>query len=85
MGNPTGSSALRLCVWLFDDNDMKIFYMNQTFPSTFWTIEGIIYQNGVHSDSVSRFLTADGTKYPFFAQSICSDNLLALHNRTFLS
>ena len=33
-----GLSALRLCVWLFDNCCMKLFGMDQSFLPAFWTI-----------------------------------------------
>jgi len=32
-----GLSALRLCVWLFDNCRIKLFYMDQGFLFAFWT------------------------------------------------
>ena len=32
-----GLSALRLCVWLFDNCRMKLFYKDQGFLFAFWT------------------------------------------------
>ena len=38
----TGSSALRLCVWLFDDKNMQFFRSDQALLFTFRAVERII-------------------------------------------
>ena len=51
--------------WLFDDFHLQIFYFNQRFPLTLRTIERIVLQNSIFSDSVTGFISTNGTKYPF--------------------
>ena len=42
-GKSTSSSALRLCVRLFDDGYIQFLGMNQVFLLAFWAIERIVY------------------------------------------
>ena len=43
----TGSSALRLCVWLSDDGYFQITYINQCFLLAFRAIKRIVLQNRI--------------------------------------
>ena len=62
----TSSSALRLCVWLFDDCNMYSFCFYQTFLFALRTIKRIIYQNCIFSNFGTSFIFADRAKYPFY-------------------
>ena len=44
-GKSISSSALRLCVRLFDDGCIQFLGMNQVFLLAFWAIEGVVSQN----------------------------------------
>ena len=52
-------SALRLCVWRFDNGYMELFDINQTLALTFWTKKRKVFENGISSDFVACFIPAD--------------------------
>ena len=61
----TISSALRLCVWLFDDGYLKFFYFNQTIVLTFRAVEWKIFQFCILPHLYPRFISAGRASYPF--------------------
>ena len=54
-------SALRLCVWRFDNGYIKLFNINQTLALTFWTKKRKVFENGIFSDFVACFITTNRT------------------------
>ena len=62
----TSSSALRLCVWLFDDGDLLLSYFNKRFLLAFRAIYREIQQYSILPHLVMGFIAADRTPYPFF-------------------
>ena len=60
-----GLSALRLCVWLFDNRYMKLFDTDKHFTFAFETKEWEIVKYRVLSDFKSCFALAHRTQEPF--------------------
>ena len=58
---PCVLSALRLCVWRFDNGYIKLFNINQTLALTFWTKKRKVFENGIFSDFVACFITTNRT------------------------
>ena len=71
----TSSSALRLCVWLFDDCQLKIFDLYQAFLPAFWAEKRKVYQFCVRSYFDTGFTATGGAAYPFDFFHIASSNL----------
>lgn len=64
-------SALRLCVWRFDNCYMKLFNINQTLSFTLRAKEWKIFENGIFSNLVACLVSANGaTNKVCFAISI---------------
>lgn len=63
---PVCSSALRLCVRLFDDRYIQILNFYQTFLPALWTVQRKIQENGILSDLTACFAPAYRTDDPFF-------------------
>ena len=68
-----GLSALRLCVWLFDNCCMKLFYFDDRFVLAPRTKQRKVFKDRVFHDFCFRFCTADWAEYP-----------LAIHVQTLL-
>jgi len=61
----TSSSALRLCVWLFDDAQLEIFNFYQKLLFAFRTVQWEIYQFCVGPYLYAGFVAANWTTQPF--------------------
>ena len=61
MSDLTGSSALRLCVWLFDDGNFLLLDRNKCFLLTFWTVQRKIHQNSIITHPGMGFISASRT------------------------
>ena len=59
-----GLSALRLCVWLFDNCRMKLFYIDDGFPPTLWTVKRKIFEHCIGANFCTRFVLANRTENP---------------------
>ena len=59
-----GLSALRLCVWLFDNCHMKLFYIDDGFPPTLWTVKRKIFEHCIGANFCTRFVLANRTENP---------------------
>ena len=59
-----GLSALRLCVWLFDNCFMKLFYFDDRFVFAPRTKQRKVFKDRVFHDLCFRFCTADWAEYP---------------------
>ena len=59
-----GLSALRLCVWLFDNCCMKLFYIDDGFPPTLWTVKRKIFEHCIGANFCARFVLANRTENP---------------------
>ena len=53
-------SALRLCVWRFDNSYVKLFNINQTLSFTFGTKERKIFKNSIFSNFITGFIPTNG-------------------------
>ena len=62
---PVCSSALRLCVRLFDDRYIQIPCPYQTFLFALRTVQRKIQQNGILSDLIASFTATNRAAYPF--------------------
>ena len=65
-----GLSALRLCVWLFDNERILFFYANQGFLLILRTIERKIFQFGIATNLDSCFIFTYRTTDPFTLQKL---------------
>lgn len=61
-----GLSALRLCVRLCDNENFKLYCIDQTFLLAFWAKQRKIPQFSITSYPITSFTTTDGTYNPFF-------------------
>ena len=68
-----GLSALRLCVWLFDNCRMKLLYFDDRFVLAPRTKQREVFKDRVLHDLCFRFCAADWAEYP-----------LAIHVQTLL-
>ena len=59
-----GLSALRLCVWLFDNCRIKLFYIDDGFPPTLWTVKRKIFEHCIGANFCTRFVLANRTENP---------------------
>ena len=59
-----GLSALRLCVWLFDNCRMKLFYIDDGFLPTLWTVKRKIFEHCIGANFCTRFVLANRTENP---------------------
>ena len=50
-----GLSALRLCVWLFDNYCIKLLYIDNSFLFAFWTKQRKVFQFRIISNFYSCF------------------------------
>ena len=60
-----GLSALRLCVWLFDNFRIELFYIYQNFLFTLGAIKREIFQYRISAQLNSGFIFANRTEQPF--------------------
>ena len=60
-----GLSALRLCVWLFDNCCMKLFYLDDRFVFAPRTKQRKVFKDRVFHDLCFRFCAAARTENPF--------------------
>ena len=60
-----GLSALRLCVWLFDNFRIELFYIYQNFLFTLGAIKREIFQYRISAQLNSGFIFANWTEQPF--------------------
>ena len=60
-----GLSALRLCVWLFDNCCMKLLYLNDRFVLAPRTKQRKVFKDRVFHDFCFRFCAAARTENPF--------------------
>ena len=60
-----GLSALRLCVWLFDNFRIELFYIYQNFLFTLGAIKWEIFQYRISAQLNSGFIFANWTEQPF--------------------
>ena len=60
-----GLSALRLCVWLFDNFRIELFYIYQSFLFTLRAIKREIFQYCIRAQLNSGFIFANRTEQPF--------------------
>ena len=60
-----GLSALRLCVWLFDNRYIQLSCGDQCFMLAFGTVQWEVFKNCIFSYSYPCFRAADWTQYPF--------------------
>ena len=60
-----GLSALRLCVWLFDNCCMKLFYLDDRFVFAPRTKQRKVFKDCVFHDLCFRFCAAARTENPF--------------------
>ena len=60
-----GLSALRLCVWLFDNCCMKLFYLDDRFVFAPRTKQRKVFKDRVFHDFCFRFCAAARTENPF--------------------
>lgn len=58
-------SALRLCVWLFNDINILFNHVDEAFALAFWTKKRKVLQLRILSNSDSRFASTDRAQYPF--------------------
>ena len=58
-------SALRLCVWLFDNRYIQLSCGDQCFMLAFGTVQWEVFKNCIFSYSYPCFRAADWTQYPF--------------------
>ena len=61
----SGSSALRLCVWLFDNFRIELFYIYQGFLFALGAIEREVFQHCIRAQLDPGFLFAGRTEQPF--------------------
>ena len=61
----TCSSALRLCVWLFDNDNILLLYADKCFLFALRAVKRIVFQYRILSDFVTGFISANRTAYPF--------------------
>ncbi len=54
-----------LCVWLFNDGYLQIFYINQCFLFAFRAVKWIVIQNCIFSNSVTDLTATNWAAYPF--------------------
>ena len=59
-------SALRLCVWLFDNGCIELFDIDYRFPFAFRTKQREVLKHSIKAYLGSGLVFADRTKYPFF-------------------
>ena len=59
-----GLSALRLCVWLFDNCRMELFYLDDRFVFAPRTKQRKVLKDRIFHDLCFRFCTADWAEYP---------------------
>ena len=59
-----GLSALRLCVWLFDNGYIELFYIDDGFPPTLWTVKRKIFEHCIGANFCARFVLANRTENP---------------------
>ena len=57
-----GLSALRLCVWLFDNFRIELFYIYQNFLFTLGAIKREIFQYRISAQLNSGFIFANWTE-----------------------
>ena len=60
-----GLSALRLCVWLFDNCCMKLFYLDDRFVFAPRTKQRKVFKDRVFHDLCFRFCSTARTENPF--------------------
>ena len=60
-----GLSALRLCVWLFYNFRIELFYIYQGFLFTLGAIKREIFQYRISAQLNSGFIFANWTEQPF--------------------
>ena len=60
-----GLSALRLCVWLFDNCCMKLFYLDDRFVLAPRTKQRKVFKDRVFHDLCFRFCATARTENPF--------------------
>ena len=63
--NERALSALRLCVWLFDNRYIQLSCGDQCFMLAFGTVQWEVFKNCIFSYSYPCFRAADWTQYPF--------------------
>ena len=61
-----GLSALRLCVWLFDNGCIELFDIDYRFPFAFRTKQREVLKHSIKTYLGSGLVFADRTMYPFF-------------------
>ena len=59
-----GLSALRLCVWLFDNCCMKLFHIDDGFPPALRTVKWKIFKYCIGADLCTGLAFADRAKNP---------------------
>ena len=59
-----GLSALRLCVWLFDNCCMKLFHINDCFPPALRTVKWEIFKYCIGTNLCTGLAFADRAKNP---------------------
>ena len=64
-------SALRLCVWLFDNWYIHLLYVNKGFLFAFRAVQGKVFQFGIVPYLQPCFAVAYGAYYPFGIHTKC--------------
>ena len=64
-----GLSALRLCVWLFDNCHIKLPNVDESFLFTLGAIKREIFKHCIWPEFYSCFILANRTQYPFITQA----------------
>ena len=63
MNLPCVLSALRLCVWLFDNCGIQLLYIDDCFLLAFGAVQGKVFKHRIASYLNPRFAVTDRTQY----------------------